>query len=177
MMPPLKLLIKSLRPSVFPSQNSLKMYQRSNNKRDNYSPHFSDVRGADSQNCYNDQRSSITMVQWVGVHGKETSIMSESAKSRLGQQVGNYRLTAWLGQGGFADVYLGEHIYLKTQCALKMGHVPLSEDTFLKEARTISSLVNPNIERDYDYEVVVGHLYLIMSSTPTVSLHNHFPSR
>ncbi len=38
--------------------------------------------------------------------------MFESAKNRLGQQVGNYRLTGWLGQGGFADVYQGEHIYL-----------------------------------------------------------------
>ncbi len=45
------------------------------------------------------------MVQWVGVYVKETSIMFESAKNRLGQQVGNYRLTGWLGQGGFADVY------------------------------------------------------------------------
>jgi len=101
--------------------------------------------------------------------------MSESAESRLGQQVGNYRLTAWLGQGGFADVYLGEHIYLKTQCALKMVHVPLSEDTFLNEARTIARLEHPNIVRVFDYGVDNGHPYLVMSYAPNGSLRERFP--
>ena len=39
---------------------------------------------------------------------------------RIGQQLGNYRLTRLLGQGGFGEVYLGEHVYLKTQAAIKM---------------------------------------------------------
>ncbi|HZT99286.1 MAG TPA: hypothetical protein VFA10_06475 [Ktedonobacteraceae bacterium] len=32
---------------------------------------------------------------------------------RIGQQLGNYRISRVLGQGGFAGVYLGEHVYLK----------------------------------------------------------------
>ncbi len=63
--------------------------------------------------------------------------MSELARHYLGQQVGHYRITRLLGQGGFADVYLGEHIYLKTQNAIKMLHVQLSEralQDFLHEA-------------------------------------------
>jgi len=101
--------------------------------------------------------------------------MLENAKSRLGQQVGNYRLTGWLGEGGFADVYLGEHIYLKTQRALKMLHVQLSEATFLNEARTIAKLEHPNIVRVFDYGVDNGHPYLVMSYAPNGSLRKRFP--
>ena len=38
----------------------------------------------------------------------------------VGQQLGNYRMIRLLGQGGFADVYLGEHIHLNTMAAIKV---------------------------------------------------------
>ncbi len=38
---------------------------------------------------------------------------------RTGQQFGNYRLIRPLGRGGFAEVYLGEHIRLNTLAAIK----------------------------------------------------------
>ena len=38
--------------------------------------------------------------------------------SRVGQQFGNYSLLKLLGAGGFAEVYLGEHVYLNTQAAI-----------------------------------------------------------
>ncbi len=40
--------------------------------------------------------------------------------NRIGQQLGNYRLIRLLGAGGFAEVYLGEHIHLGTQAAIKV---------------------------------------------------------
>jgi serine/threonine protein kinase len=58
---------------------------------------------------------------------------------RIGQQLGNYRLVRHLGKGGFAEVYLGEHIYLKTQAAIKLLQTKVANqedlDSFLKEAR------------------------------------------
>ena|SRR5437660_356236 len=45
------------------------------------------------------------------------------------QQLGNYRLTRRLGKGGFAVVYLGEHVHLKTLAAIKVLHqVQLTSD-------------------------------------------------
>ena len=39
---------------------------------------------------------------------------------RVGEQFGSYRLVRLLGQGGFAEVYLGQHIYLDTPAAIKV---------------------------------------------------------
>ena len=62
---------------------------------------------------------------------------------RLGQQVGNYRLVRLLGRGNFADVYLGTHIHLNTQAAIKVLNEHLTNqdvEGFLTEARTIARL-------------------------------------
>jgi len=62
---------------------------------------------------------------------------------RMGQQLGNYRILHPIGLGGFAHVYLGEHIYLQTQVALKLLQMRLAEEEmegFFNEARTIAHL-------------------------------------
>ena len=42
-------------------------------------------------------------------------------------QLGNYRLIRLLGRGGFADVYLGRHIHLKSYAAVKESTFPISD--------------------------------------------------
>jgi serine/threonine protein kinase len=77
---------------------------------------------------------------------------------RTGQQFGNYRLTRLLGRGGFAEVYLGEHIRLNTLTAIKVLHAQLTsndEESFNNEARTIAHLVHPHIVRVLDRKSVV----------------------
>ena len=65
---------------------------------------------------------------------------------RLGQQLGNYRLVSLLGQGGYAEVYLGQHVRLNQQAAIKVLHAHLTEqeaEHFQQEAQTIATLVHP----------------------------------
>jgi serine/threonine protein kinase len=105
-------------------------------------------------------------------------ISSIDPKKRLGERVGNYRLTGWLGRGAFADVYLGEHLYLKTQSAIKMLHMHLREEevkAFLNEACTIVRLDHPHIVRVLDYGVENGTPFLVMAYAPNGSLRQRFP--
>ncbi len=69
---------------------------------------------------------------------------------RVGQQLGNYRLMRLLGEGGFAEVYLGEHIHLETQAAIKVLHTQLARDgivQFRLEAKRIAHLEHAHIVR------------------------------
>src|SRR6266702_5425538 len=96
----------------------------------------------------------------------------------IGQQLGNYRLVRLLGQGGFADVYLGEHIHLKTQAAIKLLQVRLvgsSMEQFRAEARAIASLVHPNIVRVLDFGVQEGIPFLVMDYASNGTLRQRHP--
>ena len=67
---------------------------------------------------------------------------------RVGQQLGNYRLLRKIGQGAFAEVYLGEHLYLERPAAIKVLHVqmePKTHEQFRREARTIAHSQHPHI--------------------------------
>ena len=97
---------------------------------------------------------------------------------RVGQQLGSYLLTRLLGSGGFAEVYLGEHLRLKTLAAIKVLHARLAgEDVggFLNEAQTIARLEHPNIVRVFDYDVQDGTAFLVMSYAANGTLRQRHP--
>jgi len=97
---------------------------------------------------------------------------------RVGQQLGNYRLIRLLGQGGFAEVYLGEQIYLKTQVAIKLLQMQLANEDiegFLKEARTVASLVHPHIVRVIDFGIEGETPFLVMDYAPNGTLRQRYP--
>jgi len=97
---------------------------------------------------------------------------------RAGQQLGNYRLIRLLGEGGFAEVYLGEHIHLSTQAAIKVLHTQLTSDDmdkFRTEARTIARLIHPHIVRVLEFGIEGKTPFLVMDYAPNGTLRQRHP--
>src|SRR5437763_17169468 len=96
---------------------------------------------------------------------------------RVGQQFGNYRLVSLLGQGGVAEVYLGQDVRLNLQAAIKVLHTHLTRqeaEHFQQEAETIATLRHPAIVRILDYDVQDGVPFLIMDYAPGGSLRQPY---
>ena len=97
---------------------------------------------------------------------------------RLGQQLGIYHITHLLGRGGFAEVYLGQHVRLNQQAAIKVLHAHLTEqeaEHFQQEAQTIAMLVHPGIVRVFDYDVQDGVPFLVIDYAPNGTLRCRYP--
>jgi len=74
----------------------------------------------------------------------------------IGTTVGNIRLEKEIGKGGMGTVYEGWDAILKRKVAVKVIHKDFSLTTdarmrFLREARVLSQLDNPNICRIHDF--------------------------
>jgi serine/threonine protein kinase len=97
---------------------------------------------------------------------------------RIGQQFGNYRILRLLGEGGFAKVYLGKHLHLRSLAAIKVLHTKLvtrERDTFLREVRTIAELDHPSIIRMLDSGFDQDCPYVVMNYAPGGSLRQRHP--
>src|SRR5437764_5114378 len=97
---------------------------------------------------------------------------------RLRQQCGNYRLVSLLGKGGYAEVYLGQHVRFNQQAAIKVVHAHLSGEEvehFQQEAETIARLAHPSIVRVFDFDVQDGVPFLVMDYAPNGSLRQRYP--
>jgi len=98
---------------------------------------------------------------------------------RIGQQLGNYRLLRLLGKGGFAEVYLGEHLRLGTQAAVKVLYTRLASPDevagFEKEAQTIAHLKHHHIVRVLDFDVHDDTPFLVMDYAANGTLRQRRP--
>src|SRR5579884_882628 len=95
-----------------------------------------------------------------------------------GIQLGDYRLVRLLGQGSFAEVYLGEHTRLTAKAAIKVlhAHLPTEEiENFRQEAQTIATLKHPHIVRVLDFDVQNGLPFLIMDYYPEGTVRQRHP--
>lgn len=112
--------------------------------------------------------------------------MADFSNDRLG----NYRLIRQLGHGGFASVYLGEHLYLKRPAAIKVLRTVLKDkekERFLEEARLLANLSHPHIVRVLEFAVAKKHNviqnrivkenipFLVMDYAPGGNLRQSYP--
>ncbi len=110
-------------------------------------------------------------------HSTERNEMHHSS-NLVNRRLGNYRLIQRLGRGGFAEVYLGEHIHLKTLVAVKVLLTQLTQETvetFRREAQTIARLRHPSIVQVHDFGIEDETAYLVMDYAPHGTLRQRQP--
>jgi serine/threonine protein kinase len=98
--------------------------------------------------------------------------------NQVGQQIGNYRLVKTLGKGGFAQVWLGEHLlHLQEYAALKILTAldTQAQQMFLKEAKIIKKFSHPHIIKLFDYTIENSIPVIIMDYAPNDTLEKKHP--
>jgi serine/threonine-protein kinase len=86
----------------------------------------------------------------------------------LGETVGNYRITAKLGEGGMGAVYLAEHPVIGRKAALKVIHARHGRNAevvarFVNEATAIARIGHEHIVEVTDFgRTGAGDLYFVM---------------
>jgi len=86
----------------------------------------------------------------------------------VGQTIGNYLITAKLGEGGMGVVYLAEHPVIGRKVAMKAIHPELSRNPevvsrFVTEAKSVNQIGNEHIVDIHDFgNTADGEFYFIM---------------
>ncbi|GLV58962.1 hypothetical protein KDH_57900 [Dictyobacter sp. S3.2.2.5] len=103
---------------------------------------------------------------------------TEHGSQLAGERIGNYQLKHVLGSGGFADVYLGEHLHLGSYAAVKVLHTKLAHEQledFRQEGHILAHLLHPHIVRVLDFDVQNMRPFLVMDYAPGGTLRQRHP--
>ena len=98
----------------------------------------------------------------------------------IGSRLGNYRLIRSLGDGGFAEVYLGEHLHLGTYAAIKTlkpqwSMKVIDSQRFLHEARMMASFKHEHIVQILDFALDGNTPYLVMEYAQRGTVRQRYP--
>ena len=94
--------------------------------------------------------------------------LASSPLIAVGQTIGNYTITAKLGEGGMGVVYLAEHPVIGRKVAMKAIHPELSRNPevvsrFVTEAKAVNQIGNEHIVDIHDFGTTPdGDFYFIM---------------
>ncbi|GAB4513838.1 MAG: hypothetical protein OHK0046_15060 [Anaerolineae bacterium] len=85
----------------------------------------------------------------------------------IGAEVGQYRLTEHIANGGMATIFKAYQPRLDRHVAIKVMHEMFTADEtfqarFEREARVVAALDHPNIVPVYDFAEYLGRPYLVM---------------
>ncbi len=85
----------------------------------------------------------------------------------IGHVIGKVKIEKFLARGGMAEVYLGTHMTLERQVAVKVLHSHIESEPdllsrFQREAKVIASLRHSNIVQILDFDTHEGHPYIVM---------------
>lgn len=85
----------------------------------------------------------------------------------IGRRVGQYLITAAIGEGGVGEVYVAEHDVIGRKAAIKFLRKEVSEEEriisrFIEEARAVNGIKHPNIIDITDFGTLDGRHYLVM---------------
>ena len=82
-------------------------------------------------------------------------------------QLGSYRLTEWLAQGGMGEVFVAKHVLMGREAVVKLLHQKLLNDEdvvkrFLNEARAAAAIRHPGIVEIFDLGRQDGQVFIVM---------------
>ncbi len=97
-----------------------------------------------------------------------TALRPKGADSLIGRVLADrYHILKRIGEGGMGRVYLGEHVKMNRQCAIKVMSPSLVNDAesaarFAREASNAARIIHPNVAAVFDYGESDGLIYLVM---------------
>ena len=97
-----------------------------------------------------------------------TALKPKGVDSLIGHILADkYHIIKRIGEGGMGRVYLGEHVKMSRQCAIKVMSPALLNDAesaarFAREASNAARIIHPNVAAVFDYGESEGVIYLVM---------------